>query len=923
MPCSSDGSPSVRRVGELLAEARGGRGRALVVSGEPGVGKSDLLEQVSADADGWLVLSARGVPAESDLPFSGLHQLLAPVLAGLDVIPAVQARALRGALGLGDPEPGRRLEVLAGTLSLLVAAANEQPVLLLIDDAHHLDAGSGDALGFVARRLHVGGIALIAAKRSDRPSAFDDGGFEELRLGGLELDEVRELLAGSVEAQDVVEQLWRDTGGNPLALTSLPDRLAAAELSGREPIVGPLPAATRVRRIYESRIFALPPETRRALLVAAASDEASMTTINDAVSAIGADPARLAAAEQAGIVTIRDGAIEFRDPLLRSAVYHDAPPDDRRAAHDALAGALAEERDADRRAWHRASAASAPDEDVALGLEQAALRARRRGGVAVEAMALARAARLTPDGERRAARLLAAARSTAHAGRLGPAAAMLEEALALVASADVAADIDLERARLLAAAGRERAASELLRRAADDVTPHDPARAARLLAEDALLMLGEHELAAAAASAERAAGLGVPGDSPDALALEIALAATRLAAGGSDAVASLRRACERGEAITDPSLVAWLAQALAAAGEGEAARPMLARQVEQHRVAGDVWSLQQELLGLADLELRAGQLPAALEAARETLQLADELGSVRARRRSLLTLALVEALLGREIDCREHVKQGLDGRREYGAGALEASGGLALGLLELSLARPAEAIAALEPVAAARTPGRAPGPRVAAMGDGVDRVLLSRLPGRRTRARCSTPSRPGPDTSSEARCELRQRAAPDCSRPTMPSQPTSTRRSCCSSVMATRSSLPAPASATASAWFESSGTSPRASCCARRSTASSSSAPWRGRSARDRRSLRVARLPAASRRVRSTCSRPRNSRSCGSSPRAQGTATSPRGSSSARRRSSTTCATRSASSTCARAPSWSLASRPRAAFPAAARSESS
>ena len=172
----------------------------------------------------------------------------------------------------------------------------------------------------------------------------------------------------------------------------------------------------------------------------------------------------------------------------------------------------------------------------------------------------------------------------------------------------VAADIDLERARLLAAAGRERAASELLRRAADDVTPHDPARAARLLAEDALLMLGEHELAAAAASAERAEGLGVPGDSPDALALEIALAATRLAAGGSDAVASLRRACERGEAITDPSLVAWLAQALAAAGEGEAARPMLARQVEQHRVAGDVWSLQQELLGLADLELRAGQL---------------------------------------------------------------------------------------------------------------------------------------------------------------------------------------------------------------------------------------------------------------------------------------------------------------------------
>jgi DNA-binding CsgD family transcriptional regulator len=688
-----------RRVETMLEEARVGRGRALVLIGEPGIGKSSLLAQVVADADGWLVLAAEGVPAESDLPFSGLQQLLAPVLAGLDMIPAVQARALRGALGLGEPEPDRRLEVLAGTLSLLVAATREQPVLLVVDDAHHLDAGSADALAFVARRLHVGGIALIAAKRSNRPSAFDDGNPEEVPLAGLTLDEVRELLADSVGAEDVVEHLWRDTGGNPLALTSLPDRLAADERSGREPIVGPLPAATRVRRIYESRIFALPPETRRALLVAAASDEASMATINDAVSAIGADPARLAAAEEAGIVTIRDGAIEFRDPLLRSAVYHDAPPDDRRAAHDALAGALAEERDADRRAWHRASAASAPDEEVALGLERAALRARRRGGVAVEAMALARAARLTPDGERRAARLLAAGRSTAHAGRLGAAAIMLEEALALVASAELAADIQLERARLLAAAGRERASSALLRRAADDVAPLDPARAARLLAEDAFLLLDELELAEAAASAERAAGLDLPDHSPSALAVATARAATRLAGGaGGDVLATLQQACEQGDELADSSLGPALAHALAAAGESETVRPLLARLLEQHRVAGDLWSLQEELVALADLELRAGQLAAALEAAREALQLADELGSVRARRRSLLALALVEAPLGHEIDCREHVREGLDRGGEQGALGASAAGGLALGMLALSLGRADEAIAALEPV---------------------------------------------------------------------------------------------------------------------------------------------------------------------------------------------------------------------------------
>jgi DNA-binding CsgD family transcriptional regulator len=314
-------------------------------------------------------------------------------------------------------------------------------------------------------------------------------------------------------------------------------------------------------------------------------------------------------------------------------------------------------------------------------------------------MALARAARLTPDGERRAARLLAAARSTAHAGRLGPAAVMLEEALALVASPEVAADIELERARLLAAAGRERAASALLRRAAEDVTSLDPARAARLLVEDALLLLDEHELAEASASAGRAAGLGVPEHSPSALAVASALAATRLAAGaGDEAVATLQHACELGDEIAESSLGPSLAHALAAVGEGESARPLLARLLEQHRVAGDLWSLQEELVALADLELRAGQLDAALEAAREALQLADELGSVRARRRSLLALALVEAPLGHEIDCHEHVREGLDRGGEPGAFAPGAAGGLALGMLALSLGRPAEAIAALEPV---------------------------------------------------------------------------------------------------------------------------------------------------------------------------------------------------------------------------------
>ena len=519
-------------------------------------------------------------------------------------------------------------------------------------------------------------------------------------------------------------------------------------------------------------------------------------------------------------------------------------------------------------------------------------------------MALARAARLTPDGERRAARLLAAARSTAHAGRLGPAAAMLEEALALVASAEVAADIELERARLLAAAGRERAASALLRRAADDVTPLDPARAARLLAEDALLLLDEHELAAATASAERAAAaLGARDHSPTALAPAIALAATRLAAGaGDDALATLQHACELGDDIADPSLGASLAHALAAAGEGESARPMLARLLEQHRVAGDLWSLQQELVALADLELRAGQLAAALEAARETLQLADELGSVRARRRSLLVLALVEALLGHEIDCREHVQQALEGDSEPDTYASGAVGGLALGLLELSLGRPAEAIAALEPVGRQRTqrelqdPGWLPWEPVlieSYLADGREEDARETLEAFETRTR-----RAGRGTLRAAAARCAALLAADDAFPARFEE---------ALAMLEHDGNPFELARTRLGYGErlvrSGSRSRPASCCARRSTSSSSCAPRPGRSARDRRSRRVARSPAAERRERSTCSRPRSCRSCASSPRVRGTAMWRRGSSSARRPSSTTCATRSASSTSARAPS--------------------
>ena len=373
-----------------------------------------------------------------------------------------------------------------------------------------------------------------------------------------------------------------------------------------------------------------------------------------------------------------------------------------------------------------------PTRSVATGLERAALRARRRGGVAVEAMALARAARLTPDGERRAARLLAAARSTAHAGRLGPAAVVLEEALALVRPGGrrrrrAGARAPARRGRARASGQHTAAAGSRRRRAARSRTRRAAARRGR------------------AAPARRARARGGIGQRRARRRTRRARAfaereGRRHRARGDSARSRSRRRCPRDAAarmrarrrhhrfLAGPAL----AHALAAVGEGECARPMLARLLEQDRVAGDLWSLQEELVALADLELRAGQLDAALEAAREALQLADELGSVRARRRSLLALALVEAPLGHEIDCREHVREGLDGRR---ARCLRARGGRRPGPRN---ARPEPRTAgrghrSARAGRAPRAPSRAARPWLAPLGAGGDRVVpRGRARGRRT-----------------------------------------------------------------------------------------------------------------------------------------------------------------------------------------------
>jgi len=400
------------RVDILLAHARAGRSGALLVRGDAGIGKSALLRFAHERAGDLLVLRARGIETESEIPFSGLADLFRPVLGRLDRIPSAQADALAGALALRPPVPAARFSVSAATLSLLAAAAEDGGVLVLVDDLQWLDAESAEALLYATRRLGDEGVAVLLAHREGEPARVEAGGLPQLTLDGIDAEAARKLLDQTFArpiAPSAVERLVELTAGNPLALAEIPALLTDAQLAGDEPIPEPLPATAAVERRFRGRADALGPQARRALLAAAADDSGDLNTILAAARALGAEPHDLQEAELAELVAVEAGRLEFRHPLVRSAVYHGATPPERRAAHRALAEALDAPAAADRRAWHLAAATLEPNEDVARALEEAAGHALSRSGYAAAASAFHRAARLTPVREARAFRLLRAA----------------------------------------------------------------------------------------------------------------------------------------------------------------------------------------------------------------------------------------------------------------------------------------------------------------------------------------------------------------------------------------------------------------------------------------------------------------------------------------------------------------------------------
>ena len=681
----------------LLSSARSGRSAVLVVVGEPGIGKSALLDEAAAAPHGFTVLRARGVESEAKVPFGGLLELLRPALGRLRSIPRPQSDALGRALALQPGQTGERFAVGAATLSLLAAEAEERPVLLLVDDVQWLDDASAAALLFAVRRLVADPIAVVVSARTGEPSLFDGAGLDILELRGLDRATAAELVASTAGAMldaNALERLYLTTAGNPLGLVQL--ARDAADLT--DPTrVGPVPVSTSVSRAFAARAERLSAAQRAVLVVAATSEVDDVAVVARAAAALGLDSAELAAAEEVGLVRLDAGRVVFAHPLARSAIYSEATPQERRAAHRALAGSLPD-RDLDRRAWHLAAAAAGLDEAAAEALAGAGARAHERAAYAVATAAFTRGAHLHPHDHRRAELFFAAAESAWRDGSVGECRTRIDEAEPLAATALLSARIRHRRGRLLAGAGRVAEGHDLIVAAAESIAASDPALAVRMLADavDCSFSAGDSERMLA--TADRAVELSaVQSEARSSFLAAVAHGMALVFAGrGAEGAEAFRRSGAIAETHSDlrddPEIATLLAMGPLYLRESELEGDLIASALEitrsqaaigvlprlLHRVArgdagSDRWSLAQ------------AHYSESLALARETRQRAEVAGA-------LSGLARLQARLGQEERCRAVAHESLALCVELGLVTYEVWTLAALGELELGLGNAAAAV---------------------------------------------------------------------------------------------------------------------------------------------------------------------------------------------------------------------------------------
>jgi DNA-binding CsgD family transcriptional regulator len=634
-------------LGRLVASVRAGESRALVVYGEPGVGKTALLEYLAGQASGCRVVRAVGIQSEMELAFAALHQLCTPMLDRLDRLPAPQRDALRTALGLSAGLAPDRFLIGLAALGLLSEVAGDRPLVCIVDDEQWLDSASAQVLAFVGRRLGAESVGLVFGARV--PTG-DLAGLPELVVGGLQEDDARALLdsalTGPLDAR-VRDQIIAEAHGNPLVLLELPRGWTAAELAGGFGLPGTISLSGSIEESFRRRIEALPAGTRCLLLLAAADPTGDPVLVWRAAARLGvgaeaAAPAVLAELAEFGV------RVRFRHPLVRSAAYRSAPAQERQLAHAALAEVTDPAIDPDRRAWHLAQAAPRPDEDIAAELERSAGRAQARGGLAAAAAFGEHAAVLTPDPSRRAGRALAAANTKFAAGAFDAAQDLLAVAGAGPLSELEQARIDLLRARLAFVTNRGRDAPLLLLKAARRLEPND-AGLARETYLDALTaaMFAGHLASPGGSVVDVARAVGEvpwPPHTPRAPDLLLDGLATNFSQGYAAGAPILRRALTafgHGMSADEELRRLWLACVVALHLWDDERWDVLSRRyVELARGVGALSELPLALSMRAYLLLFAGDLGAAASLIDEIQAVTEATGSSRAPYAGLALAAL-------------------------------------------------------------------------------------------------------------------------------------------------------------------------------------------------------------------------------------------------------------------------------------------
>ena len=652
----------------LIATVKSGSSQVLVLRGEAGVGKTALLEFTAEMASGVRCLHVAGVQSDMELAFAGLQQLCAPLLNHHDELPEPQREALNVAFGRGVGSAPDRFLVGLAVLSLMAAAADDRPLLCLIDDTQWLDQVSAQTLAFVARRLLAEPVGIVFAARDAGAQAL--AGLPELMIGGLSDADARDLLdsvvLGRIDAR-VRDRIVAETRGIPLALLEVPRNVSAAELSGGFGNLGVRRSAGQIEESYVHRVQSLPADTRKLLLVAAAEPVGDAALFLRVAARLGIAVDALGPAEAGGLIEFGP-RMRFHHPLVRSAAYRAADMADRRAIHRALADATDPQSDPDRRAWHAANAATGPDDAVAAELEASAGRAQKRGGIAATATFLERATALTSDPARRVARAIAAAQAKRDAADPAAAHELLAVAelgpLSHLQNAQVArlrAQMEFARSRggELGSPPLAEPASQLLEAAMRlENLDDDLAREAYLEALTAAMYagrLGEPGALPNVAEAARAAVGRVP-NLQRPIDLLLSGLANLITSGTSEAAVPLRAALEQiwhappsdGQPLRLASLGLAVVQEIAAGELWDDAiwHQLASNMVRRARDSGALAVLPSALVFLAGTHIFAGEFATAatlLEEATSIAAATDHLAPMRYHSLSLATLRGIPA----------------------------------------------------------------------------------------------------------------------------------------------------------------------------------------------------------------------------------------------------------------------------------------